>query len=77
MMRIAVIGFGGVGKAFVELVHDKREVLEAEGINPVINYIVRSQGGLYNPQGIDIGDLLTFLKKTRISLPIPREALKT
>lgn len=75
-MRIAVIGFGGVGKAFVELVHDKREVLEAEGINPVINYIVRSQGGIYNPQGIDIGDLLTFLKENQDITTYPQGGSK-
>lgn len=57
-MRIALVGFGGVGKAFVRLISDKRKHLEGLGLNISLNCVINSTGGVYNPSGIDCEDLL-------------------
>lgn len=64
-MRIAIVGFGGVGKAFLKLLLDKRQELLIEGIEPKVKYIISSRGGIYNPKGIDILDLIDFLGTNR------------
>ena len=53
-MRIAIIGYGGVGRALVRLIRDKRDELRKEGIEPIIKYIITSQGGIYDGEGIDL-----------------------
>ena len=45
-MRIAVIGFGGVGKAFVKLLMDKKTELKNEGMDITLNYVIGSKGQL-------------------------------
>jgi homoserine dehydrogenase len=60
-MRIAVIGYGGVGRAFVQLVHDKRDFLLQEGLDIKINYILGRNGGIYNPEGFELQDFLAFV----------------
>lgn len=52
-MRIALIGFGGVGKAFIELLHDKHEILKSMGLTLILKSVMNSKGGIYNPMGID------------------------
>ncbi len=64
-MRIAIIGYGGVGKAFVQLLHDKKEYLNNEDIYPQVNYIIDLGGGIYNPEGIDCEDLGEFSETER------------
>lgn len=49
-MNIALIGFGGVGKAFVELLRLKKDILG--DLN--IKYILKSDGGLYCKDGLNI-----------------------
>jgi homoserine dehydrogenase len=61
-MRLAVVGFGGVGKAFVELLSAKRSYLRREGLDIKVNYVINSRGGIYAPQGIDYHDLIAFSK---------------
>lgn len=61
-MKIAIVGYGGVGKALIELIYNKKEYLEKEGICPRINYIINSSGGVYNPNGIDLKNLISFTK---------------
>lgn len=61
-MRVAVIGYGGVGRAFVELINLKKEYLKKENINIELNYCIGRSGGVYNPGGIDIEDFLEFGK---------------
>lgn len=61
-MRIAIIGYGGVGRAFLQLLTDKAEVLERECIYPRVNYVINSKGGVYNPRGIDIEALVEYAK---------------
>lgn len=63
-MRLAIIGYGGVGKAFLRLLNDKKEELLNEGIELKVKYIISSSGGVYAPEGLDIEnsikDGLTF-----------------
>jgi homoserine dehydrogenase len=64
-MRIAVVGYGGVGRAFVRLLVDKKDCLEKEGLNIKLNYVIGSRGGVYNPEGIDCSNLVEFSKNER------------
>jgi len=59
-MRIAAIGYGGVGQAFVRLIYDKKSQLLAEGIDLKVIYVLGSKGGVYNLDGIDLKDLIDF-----------------
>lgn len=61
-MRIAIIGYGGVGKAFTQLINNKREYLYRRSLEIQVNYIINSSGGIYNSQGIDCSELIEFLK---------------
>lgn len=61
-MRIAIIGFGGVGKAFIELLKNKADELLLEGIDPRITYVISSKGGVYDSKGIDINKFINFYK---------------
>lgn len=71
-MRIAIIGYGGVGKAFLQLLIDKKEELLKENINPEVNYIISSKGGVYNSKGIDIEEFINYSKieKDIINYPL-------
>lgn len=53
-MDIAIVGFGGVSKAFVELLDLKKDTLY--DLN--IKYILKSNGGVYCKDGLDIADIL-------------------
>jgi homoserine dehydrogenase len=64
-MRIAVIGFGRVGRAFVQLLVDKKPYLEREGIHTRVVYIIDLGGGIYRHGGIPYEDLAE-LPKTKI-----------
>lgn len=59
-MRAAVIGYGGVGRAFIKLIYDKKNYLHKEGLQIQVNYIIGSHGGIYNPEGIDLKNLIQF-----------------
>lgn len=59
-MRIGLIGYGGVGKAFIKLIVDKSSALKEEGLDLEVIYIMNSKGGIYNPKGIDCAKLLDF-----------------
>ncbi|NMA48181.1 MAG: homoserine dehydrogenase [Tissierellia bacterium] len=61
-MRIAVIGYGGVGRTFVELLQSKRLELLNDGLDIQLNYIIGRIGGVYSPDGIDIKDFIEFSK---------------
>ena len=60
-MRIGIIGLGGVGKALLELLVDKKDDLEKEGLSVSVNYIINSKGGVYDSKGIDLRDFNEFL----------------
>lgn len=60
-MKIGIVGFGGVGKAFLKLIYDKKNELENEGVYIQINYIIGRTGGVYNKDGIDLHKFINFL----------------
>lgn len=55
-MRAAIIGYGRVGRAFVNLLEDKKDYLNKEGLQIQVNYIIGRNGGVYNSEGIDLKD---------------------
>lgn len=64
-MKIAVIGYGGVGKAFVKLLVDKKQYLQNENLDIKLNYVIDYYGGIYNPRGIDCEALMEFTKSQK------------
>ena len=62
-MRIAIIGYGGVGRALVKLIKDKKDELLKDGINPIIKYIIGSKGEVYDSSKIYIGYIGRFNHK--------------
>lgn len=57
MSNIALIGFGGVGKSFVKLLQIKRHILPK---NLKLKYIIKSDGGVYNKDGLDIDEMVKY-----------------
>ena len=62
-MRIALIGFGGVGKAFLRLLQHKRDTLLKEGIDAKVTYILASKGGIFCEAGVDSDALFDHLEQ--------------
>ncbi|SHI41409.1 homoserine dehydrogenase [Lutispora thermophila] len=60
MMNIALIGCGGVGKAFINLLQEREKELETQGIDISLKYIIGSKGGIYDPQGINKEDFIKY-----------------
>lgn len=60
-MNLGIIGFGGVGKAFIELIHSKSELIS----NFKLKYIIKSNGGLYNSEGLDIEEIYNYIKNNK------------
>ena len=56
-MNLGLIGFGGVGKSFVKLLKIKEELLS----EVKLNYIIKSNGGVYNPEGLDINYIIDYI----------------
>lgn len=50
-MNIGLIGYGGVGKAFIRLLKEK-------DIPCRVKYILKSDGGLFNSRGLDINEVI-------------------
>lgn len=50
-MNIGLIGYGGVGKAFIRLLKEK-------AVPCKVKYILKSDGGLFNSRGIDINTII-------------------
>ena len=59
-MRIAIIGYGGVGKALIRLLEDKKNLLTKEDIEIQVNYIIEYMGGIYQNSGIELKKLIEF-----------------
>ena len=57
-MDIGIIGFGGVSKAFIKLLIDKEKSLKEKGIALKVKYIIKSDGGIYNKDGINLKNIL-------------------
>ena len=66
-MRIGIVGFGGVGRAFLNLIYNKKNKLESEGIYFQVNYIIGRTGGVYNKHGIDLHKFINFLSMKDIN----------
>ena len=49
-MRIGIIGFGGVSKAFIKLLNKKRNDIN-------IIFVLKSNGGLYNFRSLEKDDI--------------------
>lgn len=64
-MRIAIIGYGGVGRAFVKLLFHKKEELLREGIDVKINYIISGSGGVYDSRGINIENFIQYSNENK------------
>lgn len=62
-MRLALIGYGGVGKALVKLLYSKRYALLNENLDCKVNYIIASKGGVYEPQGINLEDVIRYTEE--------------
>lgn len=75
-MRMAIIGYGGVGRAFMRLLNDKKEYLAQEGIHATVNYIIDLGGGIYDPAGIDYLDVIEFSKTERDLTKYPKGGSK-
>jgi homoserine dehydrogenase len=61
-MRLALAGFGHVGRAFVELLIKKREWLHSRRLELTVTGILNSKGGILDPKGIDLEKLIPFLE---------------
>lgn len=75
-MRIAIIGYGGVGKALVKLINNKKEHLLKENIEISINYIIGSSGGVYDNDGIQLQDIIEFSQIERNLSKYPKGGSK-
>lgn len=62
-MNLGIIGYGGVGKALIKLLIEKEHYLISEGILPKIVFILKSNGGIYDPDGIDYKNLAKYPEK--------------
>ncbi len=68
-VKLALIGFGNVGQAFVRLLLDKQEEIDKEyGCQVLVTVIATgSRGCFYNPEGLDLSQALADLSKTEKS----------
>ncbi|WP_195266104.1 homoserine dehydrogenase [Clostridium sp. 1001275B_160808_H3] len=57
-MDIAIIGFGGVSKALIKLLNDKKKYLYNLGTDIKVKYIIKSNGGIYNNLGINLKEII-------------------
>lgn len=64
-MRIGIIGYGGVGRAFLQLLLDKKDELLKENINPIVKYVISSKGGVYDNRGIDINHFIEYCRTNK------------
>ena len=76
-MKIATIGFGGVGRAFALLLNNKKAELSKIGLDLKVNYIIGRVGGIYSPAGIQIEDLMEFTKKNKDFTDYPNRGSKS
>lgn len=71
-MKIGVIGYGGVGKAFVELIKQKTQYLQKENIRIALNYILDYNGGVYNKDGIALDEIIAFAQTEKDITKFPK-----
>lgn len=57
-MRTIIIGFGTVGGAFAQILHEKRnELLETFGFRPTLVSVIDIKGAVVNPSGVNVDEL--------------------
>lgn len=61
-MKIAIIGYGGVGKALIRLLEMQKELLQKENLCIDVVYVIDYYGGIYIAEGINLPDLIDFTK---------------
>lgn len=65
-MDIGLIVFGGVGQAFVKLLVEKKKyIFEKYNLDLKVKYILKSDGGIYESNGIDLEELAEFINKKK------------
>ena len=65
-MDIGLIGFGGVGQAFIRLLLEKKNyIFKQYNLEVKVKYIIKSDGGIYKSNGIDLEELLEFIDKNK------------
>lgn len=63
-MDIGLIGFGGVGQALIKLLVEKKNyIFEKYNLDIKVKYIIKSDGGIYESNGIDLEEVLGFINK--------------
>ncbi len=67
-MKIAIIGFGSVGRGVAEVLLEKREILRKFIGNYKVVAVTDSRGGVYDEKGLDLKEILN-IKRKRGSLP--------
>ncbi|WP_406945136.1 homoserine dehydrogenase [Halobacillus sp. SY10] len=79
-MKIAMIGFGGVGQAFAEIVEEKHQELQQNhGLDVEIVAVSDvMKGSVFEPDGLNIPKLLECVKRTGSleSYPASRQGVK-
>ncbi len=76
-MKIAIIGYGGVGRAFTLLLNNKKADLLKIGLDLQVNYIIGRVGGVYSKEGIQIEDLMEFTKNNKDFTDYPNGGSKS
>ena len=70
-IRIGIIGYGNVGRAMVELLDIKHELLKKEGLDVSLTSIITKNGAFLNPEGLNCA-LITG--QIRAGIPIQEMA---
>lgn len=64
-MRVAIIGYGNVGKAFLKLIHNKTFDLQRNGISLEIIAILNSKGGCFKYEGLKVEEILKLQEEDK------------
>jgi homoserine dehydrogenase len=65
-VRVGLVGFGNVGRAFARLLYERRRLLrERYGAEPVLVFIADSRGYLASPRGLSWDTVLQALEAPR------------
>lgn len=75
-MKIGIVGFGGVGKALIKLLHSKKEFLSEKRIEVDVSFVINSKSGIYNKDGIDLESLVKFSQTGKNISDYPKGVLK-
>ncbi|SDI27418.1 homoserine dehydrogenase [Natribacillus halophilus] len=63
--KVAIIGFGGVGQGFLQIIGNKNEALQAQHGQPIdiVSIADLSKGALHNDNGLDLAKIDASLEK--------------